>query len=78
MAIELVSRYRVDKTTISLISLNKFHIGHTNLLDMLDIATDVHSITKVKEYRFHVPIYHIFWELQVAELPEYIATRMME
>jgi hypothetical protein len=27
---------------------------------------------KVKEYRFHIPIYHIFWELQFAELPECI------
>jgi hypothetical protein len=62
----------------SLISLNsvKFHlfpsttgIWHRNLLD---ITTDVHSIMKVKEYRFHVPIYHIFWELQVTELPECI------
>jgi hypothetical protein len=33
---------------------------------------------KVKEYRVHDPIYHIFWELQVAELPECIATRTME
>jgi hypothetical protein len=28
---------------------------------------------KVKEYRFHIPIYHIFWKLQFAELPECIA-----
>jgi hypothetical protein len=27
---------------------------------------------KVKEYRFHIPIYHIFWELQFAKLPECI------
>jgi hypothetical protein len=38
-----------------------------------DITTDVNSIMKVKEYRFHIPIYHIFWELQCAELPECIA-----
>jgi hypothetical protein len=25
---------------------------------------------KVKEYRFHIQIYHIFWELQFAELPD--------
>jgi hypothetical protein len=31
------------------------------------------SIMKVNEYRFHIPIYHIFWELQFAELPECIA-----
>jgi hypothetical protein len=24
---------------------------------------DVNSIMKVKEYRYHIPIYHIFWEL---------------
>jgi hypothetical protein len=28
---------------------------------------------KVKEYRFHIPIYHIFWELQCAEITECIA-----
>jgi hypothetical protein len=53
---------------------SQFHkitnIWHRNLLD---ITTDVNSITKVKESRFHVPIYHIFWELQFAELPECIA-----
>jgi hypothetical protein len=46
-------------------------IWHRNLLDM---TSDVNSIMKVKEYRFHIPIYHIFWELQCAELPECIAT----
>jgi hypothetical protein len=49
-------------------------IWHWNLLDM---TTDVNSIMKVKEYRFHIPIYHIFWELQCAELPECIATGKM-
>jgi hypothetical protein len=28
---------------------------------------------KVKEYRFYIPIYHLFWELEFAEFPEYIA-----
>jgi hypothetical protein len=45
---------------------------------MADITANVLSIIKVKEYLFHVPIYHIFWELQVAELPECIATGKME
>jgi hypothetical protein len=40
---------------------------------LLDITTDVNSIMMVKEYGFHIPIYHIFWELQCAELPECIA-----
>jgi hypothetical protein len=54
----------LTQTTISLNSV-KFHqfpnIWHRNLVD---ITTDVHLIIKVKDYRFHVPIYHIFWELQ--------------
>jgi hypothetical protein len=33
-----------------------------------DITANALSIIKVQEYRFHVLIYHIFWELQVAEL----------
>jgi hypothetical protein len=28
---------------------------------------------KAKEYRYHIPIYYIFWELQCAEIPECIA-----
>jgi hypothetical protein len=46
------------------------NIWHRNLLD---ITTDVNSIMKVKECRFHMPIYYIFWEQQCAELPECIA-----
>jgi hypothetical protein len=46
---------------------SKFHlfpdIWHWNLSD---ITANVISIIKAKEYLFHVPIYHIFWELQVA------------
>jgi hypothetical protein len=50
---------------------SQFHnIWHRNLLN---ITTDVNSIMKVKEYRFHIPIYHNFGELQCAELPECIA-----
>jgi hypothetical protein len=54
-----------------IIKLSQFH-QFPNIWDWnhFDITTDVHSI--------HVPIYHIFWELQVAELPECIATRKME
>jgi hypothetical protein len=33
---------------------------------------------KVKEYRFHIPIYHIFWALQFAELPECIAVSKLQ
>jgi hypothetical protein len=44
------------------------NIWHRNLLD---ITTDVNSIMKVKEYRFHMSIYHnIFWEcIAVSKLP---------
>jgi hypothetical protein len=31
----------------------------------LKILIDITFHSKVKEYRFHVPIYHIFWELQL-------------
>jgi hypothetical protein len=72
MAIELVSRYGVNKNRnfIKLLNFSKSIIWHRNLLD---ITTDVNSIMKVKEYRFHISIYHIFWALQFAELPECIA-----
>jgi hypothetical protein len=65
-----VSRYGVNKNQ----KLGKFlqihNIWHRNLLD---ITTDVNSIMKVKKYRFHMSISHIFWELHCAELPECIA-----
>jgi hypothetical protein len=78
MAIELTLRYGVDKTTKSFNSV-KLHlfpdIWHWNLWDVTD---NVLSIIKVQEYRFHVLIYHIFWEQQVAELPKCIETGKME
>jgi hypothetical protein len=73
MAIELVSRYGVNKNHnfIKLVKFLQIHnIWHRNLSD---ITTNDNSIMKVKEYRFHIPIYHIFWELQFAELLECIA-----
>jgi hypothetical protein len=72
MAIELVSMYGVNKSQFhKTVKFLQIHIiWHRNLLD---ITTDVNSIMKVKEYRFHISIYHIFWELHFAELPECIA-----
>jgi hypothetical protein len=35
-------------------------------IEVSNITTDVNSIMKVKEYRFHIPIHHIFCELQFA------------
>jgi hypothetical protein len=75
------SLHRAPELTTTTKSLNtvKFHlfpeIWHWSLSD---ITANVLSIIKVKEYRFHIPIYRIFWELQIAELPECIATRKME
>jgi hypothetical protein len=69
MAIELVSMYGVNKNH-NFIKLLIHNIYHRNLSD---ITTDVNSIMKVKEYRFYIPIYHIFWELQFSELPKCIA-----
>jgi hypothetical protein len=59
MAIELVSMYGVNK--------------NHNFIKLLNFSKSILYGIKVKEYRFHISIYHIFWELQFAELPECIA-----
>jgi hypothetical protein len=50
------------------VAISQFHKTLLNIRhrSLLDITTDVNSIMKVKEYWFHIPIYHIFSELQFA------------
>jgi hypothetical protein len=75
MAIELTSRYGVDKNHLDnhatcLIKPSQIlpiPYKHMASKSLIDITTGIHPIMKVKEYRFHVPIHPIFWELQVTE-----------